>query len=303
AKSAKETESQPRQLKASMQLHSQAEPVYFPEADQQSVLRLGLHVIPIEQWLHLDEDFSLFQQHKLASLQKHPEKVYAELPGAGNACDEFGEFLRDHLQSHWGQQFSLEQSGLSHIPTGLNWPTQPRSLWESSLWIQDDICLLELAQEQDEYIMTAASLCSPSNWKLEDKIGKSIDWIHEPVPGYKEQLAKRVNKLISGMAPVKPVMRFNWSLQPGNELCWRSDLDSGSGDGDYYWRVERQTLLKLPQSGAVVFAIRIFLHSLTQMDQLGNFRQRLAAIVSRQSAEMLRYKGMDHKLLERLKCE
>lgn len=274
--------------------------MYFPEADQQSVLRLGLHSIPVEQWLHMDEDFSLFQQHKLASLRRHPDKVYAQLPGAGKACDELGEFLRDHLQTCWAELFTLGQSGLSHIPTGLNWPTQPRSLWESSLWIQDDICLLEQDEGQNEYIMTAASLCSPSNWKLEDKIGKSIDWIHDPVPGYKEQLAMRVNKLISGMAPVKPVMRFNWSLQPGNELCWRSDLDSGNVDGDYYWRVERQTLLKLPQSGAVVFTIRIFLHSFTQMNQLGNFSQALAAIVSRQSPEILRYKGIDDDLLERL---
>lgn len=286
-----------------MQLHSQAEPVYFPEADQQSVLRLGLHSIPVKQWLHIDQDFPLFQQHKLASLQQHAEKVSAQLPGASRACDEFGEFLRDHLQTCWAEQFSLGTSAMSHIPSGLSWPTQPRSLWESSLWIQDDICLLEPDKEQNEYIMTAASLCSPSNWKLEDKIGKSIDWIHEPVPGYKEQLANRVNKLISGMGPVKPVMRFNWSLQHGNELCWRSDLETGSSDDDYYWRVERQTLLKLPQSGAVVFAIRIFLHSFTQMNQIGNFNRALAAIVSRQSPEILRYKGIDDELLERLQCK
>jgi len=284
-----------------MHLNSLVEPIYYPDADQQTVLRLGLENLPLERWLHIDADFHLFQQHKLQQAERDKTRVFAALENSVAAQQEFGNFLRNHLINCWPDHYKLSGEKLYHTSTQLSWPADPLSLWESCLWIQDDICLLESADQNtdQEYILTAASLCSPSNWKLEDKIGHTVDRIHDPVPGYQQQLAERVNKLLAGLKPGKPVLRYNWSVQAGNELCWRDDVASESAE-DYYWRVERQTLLKLPQTGAIVFAIRIFLHSFAVMELDSQFRANLSEILLRQSEDLRHYKGLDAALLERL---
>lgn len=283
-----------------MQLHSLVDPIYFPDAQQQTVLRLGLQTLPITHWLHFDADYSGFQQHKKEQQARHFDKVFTEDPGSQQAQSEFAAFLRTHLLTHHPSKFTLANDEILSLPDGSTVSANPDSLWHSALWIQDDICLLE--DRDGDYRMTAASLCSPSNWKLEDKTGQTIDWIHAPVPGYQEQLAARVNRLLWGLKPEKPVLRFNWSVQKSNELCWRDDLEIAETE-DYFWRVERQTLLKLPESGAIVFAIRLFLHSFETMKRHCDFSANLAAILARQQPEILQYKGLDEALFERLQSE
>lgn len=280
-----------------MQLHSLVEPVYFPETDQQSVIRLGLTKLSINQWLHIDLDFPQFLQHKLEQEEARKDKVFAETEQSRAAQAEFCHVLKAHLLKHWPDHYQAEDDRLVHLPSGTTWSANTTSLWDSSLWIQDDVCLLE--NSADNHVMTAASLCSPSNWKLEDKIGESVDWIHQPVPGYQEQLAVRVNKLLAGLKPMKPVLRFNWSVQRGNELCWREDVTADGGE-NYFWRVERQTLIRLPETGAIVFAIRLFLHSFNTMNRLGAFNANLATVIARQSDSIREYKELDDALLKRL---
>ncbi len=283
-----------------MQLHTLVDPIYRPEADQQSVLRLGLQSLPISEWILVDEDFSLFHQHKVQQGEKRKQKVYAEIHSSTAAQREFQQVLKKHLLSHLSAQYAADGAKLIHLPSQLSWTSNTDSLWDCSLWIQDDICLLE--KLNGEHVMTAASLCSPSNWKLEEKIGRNIDWIHETVPGYQTELAVRVGKLLDGLKPMNPVLRYNWSTQTGNELCWRDDVVDAASE-DYFWRVERQTLLRLPETGAIVFAIRLFLHSFDTMSKLDNFNEVLLALAGRQTEEMRNYKGLDEALLKRLQRE
>lgn len=280
-----------------MRLHSQVEPVYLPDPQQQTVLRLGLQTLPIAEWLNIDADYPQFRQHKDQQQKLHSHKVFAQTQGSQKAQLEFAEYLKDHLLRHHRNSFALQKNEQLELPDGSVVSAKPETLWQSALWIQDDICLLE--EKNHEYRMTAASLCAPSNWKLEDKIGQTLDWIHEPVPGYQQQLAQRVNKLMSGLKPGKPLLRYNWSIQNSNELCWRDDLAIQETE-EYYWRVERQTLIKLPQTGAIVFAIRLFLHSFETMNQRCDFNNNLAAILARLPPAILQYKALDEALFERL---
>lgn len=279
-----------------MQLQSVVDPHYLPETDQQSVLRLGLHAISLKDWLHLDADFLQFYQHKQQQESLHCEKVYAALEESAAAQTEFAEFLLKHLLQYHSKQFVSSGQRLQHQPTGLSWEIKANNLWQSALWIQDDICLLQ--EIDNSFVLAAASLCSPSNWKLEDKIGQTLDHIHHPVPGYEAELGTRVNKLMHGLAPGKPVLRYNWSVQRGNELCWREDVETDAPADDYFWRVERQTLLKLPDTGCVVFGIRLFLHDFKRMQAHSDFHSRLQKTVQRMPADMLAYKGIEPGLFE-----
>jgi len=275
-----------------MLLQSQTRPPYFPESDQATILRLGLHPLQHKDWLVTDEDFLQFQRHKQQMGERHHEKVFRALPASRPAQQEFGSYLLNYLQHYRPGQYKIHNNTLSHTQSGSSWPLVTDDLWLSSLWIQEDICLME--ESAEGYRLTAASLCSPSNWKLEDKIGETVDRIHDPVPGYQQALADRVNRLLSGLKTSKPMLRYNWSLQANSELCWREDMQQGADS--LHWRVERQTFLRLPETGAVVFGIRLFIHRFDTMAEHCRFETDLHTILARLPANMRNYKGLD-KLL------
>ncbi len=282
-----------------MRIESSVHPLLLPDAGQRSVLQLGFSPLPVQQWILSDADFPLFQQHKLAQGQQL-QRVYAALPRSATAQSEFADYLARHLLTYHNDTFSKEQDTLTHTASGLSWSLPATDLWHASLWAQEDFCLLQEAQ--GHYVLTAASVCSPSNWKLEDKIGKTVDQIHAPVPEYASELSARVNRFLQHLKVNKPLQRFNWSLQAGNELLWRDDVESAaatsevesSGDADsVYWRVERQSFLRLPQSGAIVFAIRIYLHSADRLRALVDFDSIKKQLIANLPAAQRHYKQLD----------
>lgn len=272
-----------------MQLKTTVPPYHYPEPGQESVIRLGLKALDFKKWIHPDTDFEQFHNHKQEALGQHADRCYAELEESAAAQKEFSKLLRDHLVRDHDDLFEIVESELRHRPTGLYWNADVLSLTNSQYWVQEDICLLQA--DAEHYRLIAASVCSPSNWVLEEKIGMSVDEIHEPVPDYQEILASRVNRLLHSLKPDKPMLRYNWSLQPGNELLWRTDLNE-QDTNDTFWRVERQTLVKLPETGAIVFGIRIFLHPL---DAIGQGKKHIQDVVRCLPDAERTYKGLNHK--------
>jgi dimethylamine monooxygenase subunit A len=274
-----------------MQLVSRVQPGYFPELSQTSVLRLGLHHLHPSLWTVPDEDFNAFQRHKLQVKSDLGDRVYSALPESRAAQRELHEHLLEHLVGDYPRLYSQQNGSLHHHASQTAWSLAEDSLWQTSLWVQEDLCLIEAKGKH--HILTAASLCSPSNWKLEEKIGGTLERIHDPVPGYEEQLAEQVNRLFVGIKADKPLLRYNWSIQPGNELCWRKDYSPfPANNTESHWRIERQTLRRLPKTRAIVFGLRIFLHSFTVMEKVSGFKENLSAILERLPDAQKRYKGI-----------
>lgn len=273
-----------------MRLDSQVPPPYLPDGTQQTVLRLGLSSLHPADWLQPDADFARFHAHKADCLQHHQEQVIACLPSSYALQGLFADFLLEHLL-HWhGDSYALVDGNLKHLPSGLRWPLADRSLAACSRWIQEDIVLLE--PQGNSYRLAAASVCSPSNWRLEEKLGATLAAIHAPVPGYEAQLAARVDRLLAGLKADKPVSRINWSLQPGNELRWRDQSSDGDHKLDIYWRIERQSLLRLPAANAIIFSIRIYLHRLEDLLKTPGLEADLHNILHNLPTEQLTYKGL-----------
>ncbi len=125
----------------------------------------------------------------------------------------------------------------------------------------EDWCLLSPDPAAGEYRLLAAVLCFPSRWSLAEKLGRPLTAIHAPVPDYDAALARRVNRVFEGLRAGRPVWRVNWLVHPTAEL----HLPLGEGEKAaprparaerLYLRVERQTLTRLPGTGAVAFGIR-----------------------------------------------
>jgi len=263
----------------------------MPDAQQETVLQLGLVPLDIHDWIQSDADFTQFHAHKLAAQKMFPTKVGSE--GLTRAPQIFADFLLETLLREHAAIYACDESTLRHLPSGMSWSLADRSLATVSRWVQEDICLLE--PDQGNYKLTAASVCSPSNWRLEEKIGRSLDAIHSPVPNYDTVLASRVNRLLTNMKPGKSLCRFNWSVQPGNELLWRDDLGTNN-ESALYWRIERQSLLRIPETDIIVFSIRIYLHSFADLVKMPDFRSTLQTIIGKLPAAQSAYKGLLDKV-------
>ncbi|MCI5045168.1 MAG: DUF3445 domain-containing protein, partial [Aquisalinus sp.] len=148
----------------------------------------------------------------------------------------------------------------------------------------------------------AACLCFPSSWKLADKIGKTLEKVHEPVPGYQQVMANKVNLIFDRLLPDKILWRLNWSLDEGSQL-YRPEphshdewLEIGESPFDHIFiRVERQTIRRLPASSSSLFTIRIYTDSLAKLrthPQAVQLATGLSAQLEAMTSDELAYKGL-----------
>lgn len=140
--------------------------------------------------------------------------------------------------------------------------------WAGRL-VQEDLCLLR--RDPEGWILAAASLCFPSRWRLAAKLGRPMAAVHGPVEGYDPALTSRVDHLFDRLGD-RIVWRRNWFLHPDPSL-FQPDRPV-EGDPvvpaerclhDLHLRSERQTLRRLPDTGWILFTIRI------QQDPLARF--------------------------------
>ena len=120
--------------------------------------------------------------------------------------------------------------------------------------VQNDFCLLQKIDGQ--HVLSAAVLCFPANWRLNEKFMKPLFSIHRNVPEYSLEIAKRVDRIFDGIHVGQPMWRFNVLEYSDAALYQPYRLNS-----EYkpcYTRSERQTFVKLPDTGAVVFGIHTF---------------------------------------------
>lgn len=278
-----------------MKLDSSNTPIYLPDTKQTSVLRLGFKNCAVDNWIFTANNLKDFNQHKRKVGSSLLDRCYAASPESTDAQNEFYDHLLEHLVTFPKLGYGRQNNSLIHKQEALSWEIQNKNLWQASLWVPEDFCLLE--KIADDFVMTAASICSPSNWILEEKIGQTVDFIHGPVPGYDKELSERVNRFLSGLPTNRVLLRYNWSIQPGNELFWRDDLDPAfdtisSVCTNMYWRIERQTFIRLPKSKAIVFGIRIFLHSFDSLGKTAGFNKSIEQLIEQLPADQKHYKGL-----------
>ena len=126
--------------------------------------------------------------------------------------------------------------------------------------VQEDVCLMERISES--WILTAASVCFPTQWDPFSKIGLALDQIHEPVPRYEQDLMPRPGNFMDRISDGMIAARTGWSLTASSDLALNSedrvvDKHLEKDPSELIVRVERQTLRRVPKSEAIAFTIRI----------------------------------------------
>jgi alpha-1,2-mannosyltransferase len=177
----------------------------------------------------------------------------------------------------------------------------------SARLIQDDLALM-FEKEDGQYYLLAGAILLAGFWRLEDKFGMPLSEIHASgdVPQFQEKLEKGMMNFFRRLRPEEPVLRNNYFLQVDDGLAWSQSI--GSEDAPevswntaeknkaiehHYFRSERQSLRRLPRSGAVVFTIRTYFEPIQEIAKEPYVPGRLASAVRSWGDDVSRYKGRE----------
>ena len=166
-----------------------------------------------------------------------------------------------------------------HVGAIRPWSAPPDvpALVGAALQIAEDLCVLLPARqgsaqngEACDYQFVAAALFAPSFWRLAEKLGATLTGVHAPVASLEANIGARIRAFLRQLQPERIFTRGNWNLHFAHDRFHPEPDDWAQGReltaanaGERLWvRCERQTLTKLPDTGAIVFTILVFMERL-----------------------------------------
>ncbi|WP_347313085.1 heme-dependent oxidative N-demethylase family protein [Defluviimonas sp. SAOS-178_SWC] len=229
----------------------------YPWMDPRLARLPGILPLDPADWLRVDEAYAGQMAVRDRLIADRPSDVLALTAGAVPAA---AELYRTVLADLPGLGFRVSSSEVVR-PDGVTVALDPEPpLRTLGRLVQEDLCLMEPGGE-GEHVLTGAVLCFPASWTLAEKIGHPLVRIHVPVRDYDAGLAPRVQRLFDAIRPERPLWRMNYNRY------MTADLFQPRREGDPrprpagpapYIRCERQCLLRLPETGAVVFSIHTY---------------------------------------------
>ncbi len=274
--------------------------IHTPYDGSAKPFTIGIRPIELIDWIDIDQHFETYLAEKHRLYREERANVLVAEAGTEAAQTEVLDLIRTHLANHFPNL-----SGKADTKLG--------NLAEAALLVQDDLVLM--GKSPEGWRLVAASLCFPSAWNLREKFGKPLHEVHGPVPGFNTgtRNAEMIERMFDNLRADQPVLRWNWSLY-GDAKLYHPASDHGMkrrfGEGDIAGRVsmrlERQTLRKLPRSGDILFAIRIYIDPLEVLETHPD-GTALARAIADQLAAMtdaeINYKGLAderERLIDRL---
>lgn len=170
--------------------------------------------------------------------------------------------------------------------------------------VQEDIVLLD---QRDQLYGDAGVVTFAADWSFGFDVGMSFLEIHGPVPRLREEgVITRAHEFLKRLQPHEPYRRTNWTLTIGRRLDvstelypeWGPDretiqrVDNATFGRLVHLRVEVQHLVRLPDSGAIMFLIRTYLLPLELLATVEPWRRRAAAVLAELPEDIADYKGI-----------
>lgn len=214
----------------------------------------GIQPLDMDRWLVRDEAFAAQMALRDRLIAERRDDVFRAKPGSDAAAAELLVLVLSRL----GDGYRIGPGGVTR-PDGVTVPLDAdHPLVTAARLVQEDLCLLDQPEGRGEHLLTAAVLCFPASWTLAQKIGRPLTAIHVPVADYTANMAMRVQRLFDALHVDRPLWRANALLyhDPALYQPRREEEPRKAPEGRArYLRSERQSLLRLPQSRAVVFSI------------------------------------------------
>lgn len=218
----------------------------------------GIQPVIGNDWLRVDEAFGGQMRERDRLIADHEPAVHALTDAARPAATELYDRVLHELRAAPG--YDVRAYDVQR-PDGISVPLDPDApLRTLGRLVQEDLCLLQ--QAGDQHVLTGAVLCFPASWTLAQKLGRPMTEIHVPVAEYTDDLAQRVQRMLGAIRPEQPLWRMNYLTYADPTLHQpRLEFDRRprpAADLRVFVRSERQCLLRLPLTGAVVFSIHTY---------------------------------------------
>ncbi|NID12754.1 DUF3445 domain-containing protein [Fibrella aestuarina] len=269
-----------------------------------------------DQLIEVDSHYQAETALKKRLLTELPDYYYTMLPGYEIAQWEVLDLVLQNLARFYPEQFTLRRERdhwhwqnrlfreetafifgeLGTLPTDpLNWVGQQA---------QEDLVLLA----GPEATLVGGQLCFANGWCLNEKVRLPFWQIHAPIVPIVEPMMRAAQTLMERLPVGRPVWRANWSLKVTDQLDLSSrhtaaldqqltsrlpDLTPDIIGEQLFIRIERQTLTRLPRSGAILFGIHTYQNRLaSEIAARNEAARQLAQVLSTTPPAMLDYKGM-----------
>ncbi|KAG6865724.1 hypothetical protein C0991_012370 [Blastosporella zonata] len=245
------------------------------------------------------------------SVERHSPDTHAPHPGWGGLSP---------VKSIKIKPLEVSYTLPLHVNDGEN--AAVRALEIASLLVQEDLALM-IEGSDGKYYFQSGAITVAGFWRIGDKIGLPLDEIHTTgsVPRYKEKLQTSMERFFRRLAVDKPVARNNYFFQvvkppapegvedlDPEELAWAESSHGPEDDflgthpaeqptrpiptpSNIRLRSERQTLRRLPRTGAILFGIRTYLTPIEQLAQEPGVARRLAGALRGWGEDIGEYKG------------
>jgi hypothetical protein len=265
----------------------------------------------------IDEGYDEYLLNKQACRDEDINKYYLERNLFDKTVVSVNRYIVQQLILEYPNHFTFFQDGDNYVL--INQLQQKKLQWKDdwtliedksyvSLFdalasqVQEDLAICQLQDDKDW--LAALHICSPNYWSPADKAGHSFDKVHAIIPGMEKGM-RHYFKMLTTVVNKGPFIRFAWGITtdkrlnhhptpaPGaDEALWKGRrIEEGC---ELYCRVEKQTLIGLPQANAFLFAIRTFIYPIDYMEQ--HEKEALLTAVDTMSLESLQYKGMAGKV-------
>lgn len=230
----------------------------LPADLRQSARLPGVRPLTDGDWLSVDEAYPAQMAYRRALIAGKRDQVLWQSKEAADAIAELSDVVYAKLPF---LGFSITSRQIS-CPDGIAIDREADgALANLGRTLQQDICVLQ--KKDTEHVLTAAILCFPASWTLSEKAGKPLSDIHAPVDTYTVDMAKRVQRMFDSVRSEQPLWRNNWLGYENPDLHQpRSESDprvqAGPLNEAPYIRAERQCILRLPDTQALVFTIHTY---------------------------------------------
>src|SRR5579871_4698066 len=265
----------------------------------------------------IDEHYDEYISNKNKCRKENIRKYYCEKDAVAETQVSVNHYIVNQLLKEYPEDFSLIENNRHYIFT--NHTLKEEIKWNKD-WInvesnhylslfdalccqaQEDFAVCQFAGESD--CMSSIHLCAPNHWAAEDKIRRTFDVVHAPVPGMEKTLSN-YSKMLQVIIQKGPFTRFAWGISTDKRLNHHPVAPKNISDEEWYGRklgetknifirTERQNLIGFPDVNAFLFTIRTYFYNVNSF----TYEEKNAlydAVVSMSQAS-LEYKGLTGKV-------
>lgn len=231
---------------------------HYPWMEQPLARLPGIQPLTAGDYLRRDEAFAGQMALRDGLIADKRGAVHGLLPQAQAAAEELYDIVLDRISQDAGYRFGaqtvLRPDGVE-VDLDRSYP-----LLTLGRLVQEDLCILQ--SEGGEHHLTGAILCFPASWTLVQKLGRAMTSIHSPVDSYTPEMAARVQRMFDAIRVDQGLWRMNFLTYATDALHHplpeEAPRDRSKTIEKPFVRCERQCLIRLPTTRAVVFTIHTY---------------------------------------------